>query len=42
MLGPQHVYIDKIYNSITSVAQVGVMYVYITMCSYRVKIEIGR
>ena len=33
VLGSQHVYIDKICNSITSVTQVGVMYVYITVCS---------
>ena len=32
-LGSQHVYINKIYDSVTSVMQVEVMYVYITVCS---------
>ena len=33
VLGSQHIYIDKTYNSVTSVMQVEVMYVYIIMCS---------
>jgi hypothetical protein len=33
VLGSQHVYTDKIYDSVTSVMQVEVMYVYITVCS---------
>jgi len=42
MLESQHVYIDKIYNSVTSVTQVEAMCVYITVCSIKiVKIEIG-
>jgi hypothetical protein len=33
MLGSWYVYIDKIYNSNTSVTQVEVMCIYVTMCS---------
>jgi len=33
-LGSQYVYSDKIYNSVTSIAQVEVMCVYITVCSF--------